>query len=183
MSAVELRWLALGAAALASTAFLSAAIHQPWPMHHVCCDFLIANSPNAADVDGDGAPDFIAVKGDDLSNGLPTGVRIIWHPGRAQARDPASSQDAGRVPGTENTQYLYAECHDVNGDGALDLVVGGRRHPMTKKYASLRPNLSGAPFLPRFASNSPSCPGTPQPRRRSKFLSLHAKETARHLHT
>jgi hypothetical protein len=50
-------------------------IHQPWPMHHVCRDFLIANSLNAADVDG---------------------------------------------------------------DDALDLVVGGRRHPITKTYSGLR---------------------------------------------
>lgn len=166
-------------------------IHQPWPMHHVCRDFLIANSLNAADVDGDGfddysviderrglmtiifhpgrngdvreewprlvlgqtgnpeyaclgdvdgdgGPDFIAVEGDDLSRGLRTGVRIIWHPGRAKARDAAAWEDAGHVPGTENAQYLYAECHDIDADGALDVVVGGRRHPVTKQYAGLR---------------------------------------------
>jgi len=166
-------------------------IRQPWPMHHVCRDFLIANSLNAADadgdghddysviderrglltivfhpgkngdvrkdwprvvlgttgnpeyaclgdLDGDGAPDFVAVEGDDLSTGLPTGVRIFWSPGKAKARDAAAWRDAGRIPGTENAQYLYAECYDVDGDGALDIVVGGRRHSVTKKYAGLR---------------------------------------------
>jgi len=79
-------------------------------------------------VDGDRAPDFITVEGDDLSKGLPTGVRIIWNPGEAKARDPAAWQNAGRIPGTENAHYLYAECHDVNGDGDLDLLANVEEH-------------------------------------------------------
>lgn len=34
-------------------------IYKPWRMHHVCRDFLIANSLNAADVDGDGDLDLL----------------------------------------------------------------------------------------------------------------------------
>ena len=169
----------------------SAQTCKPWPMYHVCRDFLIANSLNAADVDcdgfddyaviderrglmtivfhpgkkgdvrkewsriilgdtgnpeysclgdldGDGAPDFVAVEGDDLSKGLPTGVRIFWNPGKSKAREASAWKDAGRIPGTEKGQYLYAECHDVDGDGALDIVVGGRRHTITKQYAGIR---------------------------------------------
>ena len=183
---VLLPWSLLGAVST-----VPPQLYQPWPMHHVCRDFLIANSLNAADVDGDGfddysviderrglmtiifhpgkggevrqewprlilgetgnpeyaclgdldgdsAPDFITVEGDDLSKGLPTGVRVFWSPGQAKAREAAAWQDAGRVPGTENGQYLYAECHDVNGDGALNLVVDGRRHSITRQYAGLR---------------------------------------------
>ena len=51
-------------------------IYKPWPMHHVCRDFLIANSLNAADVDGDGFDDYSVI---DELRGLMT---IIFHPGK-----------------------------------------------------------------------------------------------------
>jgi hypothetical protein len=91
----------------AATAYsLQEQLHRPWPRHHVCRDFLIANSLNAADVDGDGAPDFITVEGDDFRKGLPAGVQIFWSPGKARAREAAARQDADRVAGPENAQYL-----------------------------------------------------------------------------
>lgn len=185
-------WLSLAALLPAAACLADAeAMRRPWTMHHVSRDYLIANSLNAADVDGDGyddysvidertglltvifhpgregdvraawprmilgrtdnpeygclgdldgdgAADFVAVEGDDLSRGLATGVRIFWSPGLARARDAAAWHDAGRIPGTEQAQYLYAECHDVDGDGGLDLAIGGRRHPVTKRYAGIR---------------------------------------------
>ena len=53
-----------------------AQLHQPWPMHHVCRDFLIANSLNAADVDGDGFNDYSVI---DERRDL---ITIIFHPGK-----------------------------------------------------------------------------------------------------
>ncbi len=160
-------------------------------MHHVCRDFLIANSLNAADVDGDGYSDYsviderrdlitiifhpgknddvrkewprmvlgeasnpeyaclgdldgdgcadlVVVQGDDLGKNLRTGVRIFWCPEKANARDASAWRSGGIVPGTDNEQFVYAECHDVDGDGALDIIVGGRRNPVTKHYAGVR---------------------------------------------
>ena len=45
-------------------------------MHHVCRDFLIAKSLNAADVDGDGCDDYSVI---DEHRGLMT---AIFHPGK-----------------------------------------------------------------------------------------------------
>jgi hypothetical protein len=160
-------------------------------MHHVCRDFLIANSLNAADVDGDGFNDYsviderrdlitiifhpgkvgdvrkewlrivlgqttnpeyaclgdldgdgnvdmVVVEGDDMGKGLRPGVRVIWSPDKSKTHDASAWQDGGPIPGTDNQQYVYAECHDVDADGVLDIIVGGRRHPVTKHYAGLR---------------------------------------------
>jgi hypothetical protein len=182
-------------AALAA-ACLGAALHagditQPWRMHHIHDDYLVANSMGAADVngdgftdyavidegfgrqtilfhpgpggdvrapwqrlvlgqtgnpeystladlDGDGALDLVVVEGDDLERGLPTGIRFWWGPGPARATDPTAWTDAGRVPGNDGQQYLYVACRDIDGDGHLDVVVGGRRHSVTRQYAGLR---------------------------------------------
>lgn len=173
-------------------AFLAAGdIHKPWPMHKIDEDFLIANSMNAQDVNGDGRPDFavidellglqtiifhpgedsairrpwpkvvlgkvgnpeysclgdldgdgnvdlVVVEGDDLERGYNTGVRVWWGPATAQVMSATAWKDAGHIPGTSGLQYLYAETFDVNSDGALDIIVGGRRHSVTKKYAGIR---------------------------------------------
>ena len=132
-------------------------------MHHVCRDFLIANSLNAADVDGDGYNDYsviderrdlitiifhpgknddvrkewprmvlgeasnpeyaclgdldgdgcvdmVVVQGDDLGKGLHTGVRIFWCPEKTKARDASAWRSGGIILGTENEQFVYAEC-------------------------------------------------------------------------
>ena len=50
---------------------------QPWTMHHVCRDFLIANSLNAADVDGDGDLDLLGNVEEHFRRG-PDGKDISW---------------------------------------------------------------------------------------------------------
>ena len=51
-------------------------IYKPWLMHHVGRDFLIANSLNAADVDGDGFNDYSVI---DERRDL---ITIVFHPGK-----------------------------------------------------------------------------------------------------
>lgn len=166
--------------------------HKPWKMREVRTDYLIANSLNEADVngdglpdyavidewlglqtilfhpgldkvkseepwprlvlgktgnpeysslgdlDGDGHPDLVVVEGDDLARGFKTGVRFYFNPGKEKVMDPAAWIQTEHIPGNSGEQYLYSESHDINGDGAIDVVIGGRRHVTTKKYAGLR---------------------------------------------
>lgn len=176
---------------LLAASVASAQVDRPWKMHHIRDDYIIANSLNQADVNGDGFPDYsviderlglqtiifhpgkngdvrkqwprvelgktgnpeysclgdldgdgridlVVVEGDDLEKGYETGVRVWWGPDAKSAAEPAAWTNAGHVPGTGGQQYLYAECHDINGDGALDIVIGGRRNSMTKQYAGIR---------------------------------------------
>jgi hypothetical protein len=168
----------------------SDAIRNPWKMHHINNQYLIANSLNPADVnkdgfldyavideylgfqtvvfhpgknanfdkewprldlgktgnpeysclgdlDGDGNIDFVVVEGDDLEKGYKTGVRFFWGPDSAQVMNPKSWKITPIIPGTEGKQFLYAECHDINKDSALDVLVGGRRHSVTNEYTGL----------------------------------------------
>lgn len=89
------------------------------------------------DLDGDGNIDLIVVEGDDLEMGFKTGVAVFWNPGEEKLMDPDAWENAGHIPGTEGQQYLYSEVHDINGDGLSDIVVGGRRHSLTKEYAGI----------------------------------------------
>jgi hypothetical protein len=89
------------------------------------------------DLDGDGNVDFVVVEGDDLERGYKTGVRFFWGPDKSRVMEGAAWKNSGIVPGTEGKQFLYAECHDINGDGAIDVVIGGRRHATTDEYSGL----------------------------------------------
>ena len=90
------------------------------------------------DLDGDGNLDLIVLEGDDSEKGYKTGIRIWWGPDPDQVMQPEKWVDSGHIPGTEDQQYLYAEIHDLDGDGWSDIVAGGRRNSMTKSYAGLR---------------------------------------------
>jgi hypothetical protein len=93
-----------------------AAIHQPWPMRHVCRDFLIANSLSAADVDGDGFDDYSVI---DERRGLMT---IIFH----HAKGGDVRQEWPRMILGETGNPEYACLGDLDGD--LDLLGNVEEH-------------------------------------------------------
>jgi hypothetical protein len=89
------------------------------------------------DLDGDGNVDVIAAQGiseiDFMMNGEP-GVRVFWGPGPSLTHDASAWIDGGRIPGTiEAGHFLYAQAADVNQDGALDVLTGGRIDARTGK--------------------------------------------------
>ena len=90
------------------------------------------------DLDGDGNLDVVVVEGDDMEKGIPTGVRIWWGPTSDKVMDPDAWTNSGHIPGTEGEQYLFCLVRDLNGDGRGQILVGGRKHPLTKKYAGIR---------------------------------------------
>ncbi len=109
----------------------------PWPtMTWFCptadpatkaCD---TESASFADLDGDGNLDIVISQGghpDRIIDGDEPGVRVVWGPATDRVRDPAAWSDAGRFPATvDQGHYLYQQPYDVNGDGALDVLIGGR---------------------------------------------------------
>jgi len=82
-------------------------------MHHVCRDFLIANSLNAADVDGDGFNDYSVI---DERRDL---ITIIFHPGKVGD----VRKEWLRIVLGQTTNPEYACLGDLDGDGNVDMVV------------------------------------------------------------
>jgi hypothetical protein len=75
------------------------------------------------DLNGDGNLDAVYANGDKAD------VNIIWGPDKSQVKDPSKWVDAGPIPSSKNQgHYVYLETYDINQDGALDIVTGGRRH-------------------------------------------------------
>lgn len=84
------------------------------------------------DFDGDGNLDVVTAQGWSslpFWEGSEPGVRLVWGPAPADVLDESAWVDGGRIPATVDRGHLiYVVPYDVNGDGALDIVSGGRIH-------------------------------------------------------
>jgi hypothetical protein len=94
------------------------------------------------DLDGDGNLDVVGAQGWHTTaffEGQNAGVRIVWGPPAARLFDESAWIDAGRIPATiDQGHFLWVVPYDVNGDGALDILAGGRLHEKTLRNASIK---------------------------------------------
>lgn len=98
------------------------------PLYHEWEKIVISEGDNVeygyfGDLDGDGNLDVVFV------NGEASSASIVWGPDKANAKDPSKWVDAGTIPSSRDQgHYVYVETYDINQDGAMDIVAGGRRH-------------------------------------------------------
>lgn len=77
----------------------------------------------AGDLDSDGNLDVVYVRGEGGA------VHIVWGPDKSLAKDPSKWVNSEAIPSSiDQGAYLYCETYDINQDGALDIVTGGRRY-------------------------------------------------------
>ena len=97
-----------------------------WPAT-VVGKFGRAESSCFGDLDGDGWPDVAVAHGHENED-EKAGVTIVWHPGKDAEMNGSNWKNSEFIPGSvELGNYLFIRSADINGDGALDLVAGGRQ--------------------------------------------------------
>lgn len=85
------------------------------------------NTENAwlADLDGDGQLDAVALGGGGGPH--PSCVKMIWGPVKEETHKAKTWVDGGEFPQlTGKGHFLDVQTTDLNGDGAMDIIVGGR---------------------------------------------------------
>jgi hypothetical protein len=122
---------------------------RPWPSVVAFRRPPLIEQPGAdtehaalADFDGDGNLDIVGAQGWHFTwqlEGQEAGVRLIFGPPQADLLDPSAWTDAGRFPSTiDQGHFLWVVPFDVNGDGAIDIMTGGRLHNDNGNKAAVR---------------------------------------------
>ena len=84
------------------------------------------------DFDSDGNLDIAYANGDASS------VSIIWGPEKKYVKEPGAWQDGGPLPESVNKgHYLFLQSFDVNADGTIDIVAGGRMRKNDGRFTGL----------------------------------------------
>jgi hypothetical protein len=104
-------------------------VTERWPAITVG---VIANAESSCvgDFDGDGNFDVAVAHGSEIFGSFPpvhAGVLFIWGPSSESGMNVSAWQMSRDIDGTiDGGQFLYIRGQEVNGDGALDIIVGGR---------------------------------------------------------
>jgi len=102
-------------------------------------DLGFYHGASAADVNGDGYPDIVAAN---IKNPGGKNVHFLMN-----QKDGTFKVDNARVPGLVGGPFFSVELLDVNGDGLLDLTVGGhesdQNSPSSAETAILYGDASG----------------------------------------
>jgi hypothetical protein len=124
---------------------------QPWPAADAGV-YPDAESSAFGDLDGDGLPDIVVAHGIEHA-GQPAGIRVLWgrHQAAAQVTNAATAAangpvghgwaDGGDLPASlAGWQFLYVRADDIDGDGDMDIIAGGRAPRLAgESKASLGP--------------------------------------------